>query len=145
MLRKSSGDDVLQIYSTQQSADNITASSDSVETPAESAGKPTTQPTVAKSASPVSTNVAVASFQLQQQLLLNTLFMNHTQVSAIAWHPTEKILALGCRNGSVLLWTNGDDYDLVDLKNYKLTSAPVTALAWNEQTSHLAIADQVCI
>lgn len=45
--------------------------------------------------------------------------------------------------GSLLLWIEGDNYELVDLKNYKPTAAPITAMAWNESTNHLAVADQV--
>lgn len=88
MLRRSSGDDVLQIYSTlasQQQPTNANAIT-SNNPPSPSLKQPSQQ-----------------QQQQQNQNVMNTVFMNRTTVNVMKWHPTLQVLAIGCQNGTVLI------------------------------------------
>lgn len=61
-------------------------------------------------------------------------------VTAIAWHPVRKILAIGWQSGDVLIW-NEHDRELHEASS--IHQSPVKVVQWSSNGNRLVTCDQV--
>lgn len=78
----------------------------------------------------------------QGEKLLNIPLTRTCQATAMAWHPTKKILAVGWDNGELLVW-NEHDHELHE--SLPLHKTSITVLGWSSAGTRLSSGDKVKI
>jgi intraflagellar transport protein 140 len=75
--------------------------------------------------------------------LPDVVWPQHTvaQVTALAWHPTKKLLVTGWENGELRAWAGDSEFISV----LSVHQAPVTILQWSNLGGRLVSGDAVCV
>ena len=76
----------------------------------------------------------------QGEQLLNVQLQRSCQATASAWHPKQKILAVGWENGELLIWNCADGELFEGLPLHK---TPITVLEWSSNGTRLCSGDKV--
>lgn len=81
------------------------------------------------------TGGSVNLFLDEGEKLLNIPLTRTCQATAMAWHPTKKILAVGWDNGELLVW-NEHDHELHE--SLPLHKTSITVLGWSSAGTRLS-------
>lgn len=85
------------------------------------------------------TGGSVNLFLDEGEKLLNIPLTRTCQATAMAWHPTKKILAVGWDNGELLVW-NEHDHELHE--SLPLHKTSITVLGWSSAGTRLSSGDK---